>query len=116
VVKREFYQEGQSTAKRFKIIADGMNRRKDEFATEIVGTLGAYAMENQVSVEGLKRQLKAKNHLIKTLEARVTLAEENARSQLSGEIELARLSDKQEIQTLKTKLEQTNSTIRDGRV
>jgi hypothetical protein len=116
VVKREFYQEGQSTAKRFKIIADGMNRRKDEFATEIAGTLGAYATANQVSVEGLKRQLKTKNRLIKTLEARVTLAEENARSQLSGEIELARLSDKQEIQTLKAKLEQTNSTIRDGRV
>jgi hypothetical protein len=57
-----------------------MNRRKDEFATEIVGTLGAYATANQVSVEGLKRQLKAKNRLIKTLEARVTLAEENARS------------------------------------
>jgi hypothetical protein len=75
-----------------------------------------YATENQVSVEGLKRQLKAKNRLIKTLEARVTLAEENARSQLSGEIELARLSDKQEIQTLKAKLEQTDSTIRDGRV
>jgi hypothetical protein len=116
VVKREFYQEGQSTAKRFKIIADGMNKRKDEFATEIAGTLGAYATANQVSVEGLKRQLKAKNRLIKTLEARLTLAEENARSQLSGEIELARLSDKQEIQTLKAKLEQTHSTIRDGRV
>jgi len=54
--------------------------------------------------------------LIRTLEARLTLAEENARSQLSGEIELARLSDKQEIQTLKAKLEQTHSTIRDGRV
>jgi hypothetical protein len=116
VVKREIYQEGQSTAKRFKIIADGMNKRKDEFATEIAGTLGAYATANQVSVEGLKRQLKAKNRLIKTLEARLTLAEENARSQLSGEIELARLSDKQEIQTLKAKLEQTHSTIRDGRV
>jgi predicted nucleic acid-binding Zn-ribbon protein len=116
VVKREFYQEGESTAKRFKIMTDGMNRRKDEFATEIAGTLGAYATANQFSVEGLKRQLKTKNRLIKTLEARVTSAEENARSQVSGEIELARLGDKQEIQALKAKLEQANSTIRDGRL
>jgi hypothetical protein len=43
VVKREFYQEGESTVKKFKVMTDGMNKRKDEFATEIAGTLGAYA-------------------------------------------------------------------------
>jgi len=98
------------------VMTDGMNKRKDEFSTEIAGMLGAYATTNQFSVSVLKYQLKAKNHLIKTLEARVASAAESARSQVSGEIELARLADKKEIKVLKTKLEQANSTIRDGRV
>jgi hypothetical protein len=38
---------------------------------EIVGTLGAYALANQFSVGLLKKQLKQKNRLIKTLEARL---------------------------------------------
>jgi hypothetical protein len=116
VVKREFYQEGESTAKIFKVMTDGRNKKKDEFATEIARTLGAYATANQFSVEMLKRQLKEKNHLIKTLEARLTSAAEDSKSQASGAIELAQLADKKEIEVLKTKLEQANALIRDGRV
>jgi hypothetical protein len=116
VVKREFYQEEGSTAKKFKVMTDGKNKKSDEFATEIAGTLGAYASANQFSVEMLKNQLKRKNRLIKTLEARVASAAESAKSQASGEIELARLADKKEIEVLKTKLEQANSVIRDGRI
>jgi hypothetical protein len=107
---------GESTIKKFKVMTNGMNKRKDEFATEIAGTLGAYATTNQFSVEMLKKQLKAKNCLIKTLEARVASAAESAKSQASREIELARLADKKEIEVLKTKLEQANSVVREGRV
>jgi hypothetical protein len=71
---------------------------------------------NQVSVAALKNQLKAKNRLIKTLEARIASAAEDAKSQTSGAIELAQLADRKEIEVLKTKLEQANSVIRDGRV
>jgi hypothetical protein len=69
VVKQEFHQEGESTVKKYRVITDGKNKKKDEFATEIAGTLGAYATTNQFSVAALKNQLKAKNRLIKTLEA-----------------------------------------------
>jgi hypothetical protein len=34
--------------------------KKDEFATEIAGTLGAYATANQVSVEGIKKSAQSK--------------------------------------------------------
>jgi hypothetical protein len=116
IVKRELNQEEGSTAKKFKVMTDGKNKRTDEFATEIAGTLGVYASTNQFSVAALKNQLKRKNRLIKTLEARVSSAVENAKSQASGEIELARLADKKEIDVLKTKLEQANSVIQDGRI
>jgi hypothetical protein len=116
VVKRESYQDEGSTAKKFKVMTDGKNKKNEEFTTEIAGTLGAYASVNQFSVGMLKNQLKRKNRLIKTLEARVASATESAKGQVSGEIELARLADKKEIEVLKTKLEQAHSVIRDGRV
>ena len=50
--------------------------KKEEFATEIAGTLGAFATTNQFSVEVLKNQLKRKNRLIKTLEAKLAIAKE----------------------------------------
>jgi hypothetical protein len=79
VVKREFYQEGESTANNFKVMTDGKNKKNEQFTMEIAGTLGAYASTNQFSVGLLKNQLKRKNCLIKTLEARVALATENAK-------------------------------------
>jgi hypothetical protein len=111
VVKREFCQDEGSTAKTFKVMPDGKNKKSDEFTTEIAGTLGAYASANQFSVVMLKNQLKRKNRLIKTLEARVASTAESAKSQVSGEMELARLADKKEIEVLKTKLERANSLI-----
>jgi hypothetical protein len=54
--------------------------------------------------------------LIKTLEARIASAAEDAKNQASGAIELAQLADRKEIEFLKTKLEKANSVIRDGRV
>jgi len=49
--------------------------KKEEFATQIAGTLGDFASENQYSVRVLKDQLKQKNHLIKTLETKLATAE-----------------------------------------
>jgi hypothetical protein len=76
VVKREFYQEGGSKYKKYKVLTDGKDKKNEQFATEIARTLGAYATINQFSVRVLKNQLKRKNHLIKTLEARLAMAEE----------------------------------------
>jgi hypothetical protein len=90
---------------------DGKIKKSDQLATDIVGTLGAYASANQFSVGQMNLQLKRKNHLIRTLEARLALTAESAKTQASGEIELARLADQKEIEVLKTKLEQANSVI-----
>jgi hypothetical protein len=115
VVKREFYQEGESTAKKYKVMTDGKNKKNEQFPTEIVGMLGAYASANQFLVGLLKNQLKRKNRLIRTLEARLASAMENAKGQVSVEVEQARLADKNEIEVLKAKLEQAQLVVRDGR-
>jgi hypothetical protein len=46
----------------------------------------------------------------------LTTATENAKGQANIEMEQARLADKNEIETLKVKLEQAHSVIREGRV
>jgi hypothetical protein len=74
VVKQELYQEAGTATKKFKILVDGRAMTKEEFATHIAGTLGAFATANQYSVESLKEQLKQKNCLIKTLEDKLATA------------------------------------------
>jgi hypothetical protein len=51
--------------------------------------------------------LKRKNHLIKTLEAKLVTAEAVARDQANSGIEQARAADQKEIERLKTDLKQT---------
>jgi hypothetical protein len=58
VVRQELYQEAGTVSKKFKILTDGRNMKKEEFATQIAGTLGAFTTANQYSVGTLKDQLK----------------------------------------------------------
>jgi hypothetical protein len=58
VVKKEFYQEGESTVKKYKVMTDGKDKKNEQFTMEIAGTLRAYATMNQFSVRVLINQLK----------------------------------------------------------
>jgi hypothetical protein len=107
IMKQELYQEAGKVSKKFKILADGKDMKKQEFATQIVGTLGAFAVTNQYSIESLRDQLKWKNRLIKTLEARLATTETTTRDQANSGIEQARAVDQKEIKRLKADLEQT---------
>jgi hypothetical protein len=42
IVKKEIYQEAGKVAKKFKILVDGKYMKKQEFATQIAGTLGHF--------------------------------------------------------------------------
>jgi hypothetical protein len=97
-------------AKKFKIMTDGKAMKEEEFADEIAGTLGAYATTNQYSVETLKAQLKRKNHLISKLEAKVAIAEENARDEVRKSFEQAQITDLKEIEKLISYLEKVHQS------
>jgi hypothetical protein len=107
IVKQELYQEAGKVSKKFKILTDGRAMKKEEFATQIAGTLGAFATTNQYSVETLKDQLKRKNRLIKTLEAKLATVEVAAKDQANTSLEQARVADQKEIERLKADFEQT---------
>ena len=63
IMKQEFYQEVGTVSKKFKILTDGRAMKKEEFATQIAGRLGAFATANQFSFGTLKDQLKEKKSL-----------------------------------------------------
>ena len=85
--------------------------KKVEFTTQIAGTLGSFATTNQYSIGTLKDQLKQKNHLIKTLEAKLATTEVAAKDQGSVTLEQARIEDQKEIERLKVDLEQTQLKV-----
>jgi hypothetical protein len=98
VVKQEIYREVGIVAKKFKILDDGKTMKKDEFATQIAGTLGDFSTTKQYSVRSLKEQLKRKNRLISKLEAKLATTEENAIDQVNAGLEQARAADQKEIE------------------
>jgi hypothetical protein len=63
IVRQELYQEAGKVAKKFKILADGRAIKKEEFSTQIAGTLGDFSTTNKYYVESLKEQLKRKKPL-----------------------------------------------------
>jgi hypothetical protein len=105
VVKQELYQEAGTISKKFKILTDGRAMKKEEFATQIAGTLEAFATANQFSVGTLKDHLKRKNRLIKTLEAKLATAEAAAKDKANTGLKQARVADQKEIEPLKADLE-----------
>jgi hypothetical protein len=111
VVKQELYQKEGAVAKRFKILTEGKAVEEEEFTDEIAGTLGAYATANQYSVGTLKAQLKWKNLLIGKLEAKVATTEANARDEMRKSLEQARIADLQEIEKLRSDLEQVRQSV-----
>jgi hypothetical protein len=110
VVKQETYQRAGTVAKKYKILADGEALEEEEFVDEIAGTLGAYTTTNQYSVGTLKARLKQKNLLIRKLEARLATTEANARDEANKGFEQARVTDQQEIERLKSDLEQMHQS------
>jgi hypothetical protein len=104
IVRQELYQEAGTVAKKFKILANGRAMKKEEFATQIAGMLGAFSTTNQYSIESLKEHLKRKNRLIKTLEDKLDTTKATAIDQANTCIDLARATNQKEIERLKSDL------------
>jgi glutaredoxin 2 len=105
IVKQKIYQEACTVSKKLKILTHGKAMKKEEFATQIARTLGAFATANQYLVGTLMDQLKQKNRLIKTLEAKLATTEAIVKDQANTGIEQARVVDQKEIKRLKADLE-----------
>jgi hypothetical protein len=118
VVKRETHQRAGTAVKRYRVLTDGEALEEVEFTEEVAGSLGAYATTNQFSVGTLKERLKQKDLLINQLQNQIKTVEEDVRSEVNKGFEQMRANDRQEIQQLKSNLEEIHKTAQasQGRV
>jgi cell division septum initiation protein DivIVA len=111
IVRRESQQKEGVVTKRQRMIFDGQGLEDSELAKEMVGSLGAFATTNQWSVENLAEQLKQRNLLISQLQNQIRTVEKNVRSEVNKGLEQARASDRQEIQQLKSSLDEMHKNV-----
>jgi peptidoglycan hydrolase CwlO-like protein len=85
---------------------DGQNLEEEDFSIEVAGSLGSFATTNLFSVDNLKEKLKQKNQVISQLQNQIKTTKNNVRDEVNKRLEQARASDKQEIQLLKSSLDE----------
>jgi hypothetical protein len=106
VVKQEMHLKEGTMVKKHRVLVDGQNLEDEDFATEVAGSLGAFAMTNLFSVDNLKARLKQRNQMIAQLQSQIRNTEKNIRDEINKGLEQARAADKQEIQLLKSSLDE----------
>jgi ABC-type phosphate transport system auxiliary subunit len=80
---------------------------------EMVGSLGAFAMTNQCSVGNIAEQLKQSNLLVRQLQDQMETVERDVRNHMNKDFEKIRACDRQEIQQLKTSLDENSQANRE---
>jgi hypothetical protein len=105
VVKQEMHLKEGTMVKKHRVLLDGQNLEDEDFATEVAGSLGDFAMTNLFSVDNLKVRLRQRNQMISQLQGQIRNIENNVKSEVSKGLEQARAKDRQEIQQLKSELE-----------
>jgi hypothetical protein len=111
-LKQELHPVGDRTVKKHKIIIDGKKIKETEFATELVGTLGAVASTNMYSIGNLITMMEQKDQEITQLQDRHKENEKLIEWGIQKGLEQARLKDIQEIQQLNENLTEAKHMIR----
>jgi hypothetical protein len=105
------HPRGDMMIKKHKIIIDGQKLEEGEFATEIAGTMGAFASANLHSVGNLRTMLQQKDQMIAQLQIQLKETEISISREINKGLERAKFNDIQEIQKLKARLDEANLKI-----
>jgi hypothetical protein len=106
VVKKEMHLKEGTMVKKHRVLIDGQNLEEEDFSTEVAGSMGALATTNLFSVDNMKTRLKQKNQMIAQLQSQIRNSESSIREEINKGLEQARAADKQEIQLLKSSLDE----------
>jgi hypothetical protein len=93
VVRRETHQRDGTTVKKHKVLLDGQALEKEDFATDVTGSLGAFAIVNQFSVGNLKEKLKQKDLLVSQLQDKLNTIDQEVRSEMNKSFKKNRVFD-----------------------
>jgi hypothetical protein len=116
VVKQEMHLKGETMVKKHRVLVDGQNLEEEDFATEVAGSMGALATTNLFTVDNLKTRLKQRNQMISQLQSQIKNTEKNIREEINKGLEQARVVDQQEIQSLKSSLDEMNKKMQTSQV
>jgi hypothetical protein len=114
VVKKEMHQKEGTMVKKNRVLLDGQNLEDEDFATEVAESLGDFSTTNLFSVDNLKERLKQRNQMIIQLQNQIRNTEKNVREEVNKGLEQARASDKQEIQLLKSSLDEMHKNMQES--
>jgi hypothetical protein len=116
VLKQEMYMREGGMVKKHRVLVDGQNLEEEDFTTEVAGSMGAMATTNLFTVENMRTRIKKSNHIIAQLQDQLKNAEKNIREEVNKSLEQARAVERQEIQSLKTSLDEMNQRIQASQV
>ena len=100
------HQKEGAMVKKQRVLLDGQTLEDEYSSTEVAGSLGDFAKSNLFSVDNLKERLKHRNQMISQLKNQIRNAEKNVREEVNKGPEQVRATDKQEIQLLKSSLDE----------
>ena len=92
--------------KKHIVFIDGKNLEEEDFAIEVVGSMGALETTNLFTVDNMKTRLKKSIHMIAQLQSQLKNTEKNIREEINKGLEQDRVVEKQEIQMLKYSLDE----------
>ena len=84
VVKQEMHPKEGTMVKKHRVLIDGQILEDEDFATEVAGSLGAFAMANLFSIDNLKARLKQRNQMIAQLQIQIRNTEKNIRDEINN--------------------------------
>ena len=98
--------------KKHKVQLDGKNLEEGDFATEVAGSMGALATTNLFTIGNMRARLEQRNHRITQLQNQLKYTEKNIKEEINKGLDQARAADKQEIQLLKSSLDEMNKKVK----
>ena len=83
--------------KKHRVLIDGQKLEEEDFATEVVGSMGAMETTNIFTMENMRTRIKKSNHTIAKLQDQLKNVEKNIREEVNKSLEQARAVERQEI-------------------
>jgi hypothetical protein len=116
VLKQEMYMREGGMVKKHRVLVDGKNLEEGDFTTEVAGSMGALATTNLFTVSNMRARLEQSNRRITQLQDQLKDTEKNIKEEINKGLEQARAADKQEIQSLKTSLDEMNEKMQTSQI
>jgi rubrerythrin len=111
IVRKEIYMREGVIVKKHRVLIDSQKLEEEDFSTEIIGSMGAMATKNIFTVENMRTRINKCNHMIIQLQDQLKNTGQKIREEVNKSLEQARAVESQEIQSLKTSLDEMNQRI-----